>query len=180
METKDCIYGRRSIRKFEEKPVARETVEELVKLASYSPSWKNTQVVRYTAVEDEELKNRIAENCVQGFQFNTKTIKRAPLLVVMSYVKGISGYEKSGEPTTSKGDAWEIFDSGIAAQTFSLAAHDMGLGTVMMGIFDEAALAETLGLPENERPALLMAVGYPAVDPDAPARKDVAEVLRWS
>ena len=179
METKDCIYTRRSIRKFLDKPVEKAAVEEMVKLASYSPSWKNTQVVRYTAIEDPELKGELADNCVLGFGFNTKTIRRAPLLIVMSYVQGISGYEKDGTPTTPKNEHWEVFDCGIACQTLSIAAHELGLGTVIMGIFDDAAVKDLLKLPEEERVACLIAVGYPDVDPAAPPRKDVAELLRW-
>ena len=179
METKDCIYTRRSIRKFQEKPVEKELVEELVKLASYSPSWKNTQVVRYNAVEDPELKGRVADQCVLEFGYNTKTIRRAPLLLVLSYVQGISGYEKDGTPTTPKNEHWEVFDSGIAAQTVSLAAHELGLGTVILGIFDDAAVKEVLELPEEERVACLIAVGYPDADPSAPPRKEVGDLLRW-
>lgn len=179
METKDCILGRRSIRKFTDQVVVREEIEKCVEMASYTPSWKNTQVTRYITVADQRLKEEIADNCVLGFESNGMIIRNCPILMVMTYKHGISGYERNGEPTTSKGDKWEVFDAGMAAQTFCLAAHDMGLGTVVMGIFDEQKLAETVHVPEGQIPAALIAVGHPATCPQAPKRKSVEELLTW-
>lgn len=61
MNTIDCIKSRRSVRKFTEEKVPHEVLEQLVELARWAPSWKNTQIARYVAVEDEALKNRIAK-----------------------------------------------------------------------------------------------------------------------
>jgi len=61
MNTIDCIKSRRSVRKFTEEKVPHEVLEQLVELSRWAPSWKNTQIARYVAVEDEALKNRIAE-----------------------------------------------------------------------------------------------------------------------
>lgn len=61
MNTIDCIKSRRSVRKFTEEKVPHEVLEQLVDLARWAPSWKNTQIARYVAVEDEALKSRIAE-----------------------------------------------------------------------------------------------------------------------
>ena len=60
MNTIDCIKSRRSVRKFTEEKVPHEVLEQLVELARWAPSWKNTQIARYVAVEDEALKNRIS------------------------------------------------------------------------------------------------------------------------
>ena len=51
MTAKECIIGRRSIRQFTDQPVSHDLLEEIVSTASYAPSWKNTQITRYTAVE---------------------------------------------------------------------------------------------------------------------------------
>lgn len=56
MNTIDCIKSRRSVRKFTEEKVPHEVLEQLVELARWAPSWKNTQIARYVAVEDEALK----------------------------------------------------------------------------------------------------------------------------
>lgn len=61
MNSLECIRTRRSVRKFTEQKVPHELLEELVETARFAPSWKNTQIVRYIAVEDTALKARIAE-----------------------------------------------------------------------------------------------------------------------
>ena len=159
MNTIDCIKSRRSVRKFTEEKVPHEVLEQLVELARWAPSWKNTQIARYVAVEDEALKNRIAEEAT--IPWNEGIIKGAPVLMVMTYV----------------GDRWQNFDCGIAAATFELAAHELGLGSVVLGIFEEEKLRELLELPEGMGVACLMPLGYPAEEPGAPKRKEVAELL---
>lgn len=113
MNTIDCIKSRRSVRKFTEEKVPHEVLEQLVELARWAPSWKNTQIARYVAVEDEALKNRIAEEAT--IPWNEGIIKGAPVLMVMTYVEKRCGYERDGSFSTSKGDRWQNFDCGIAA-----------------------------------------------------------------
>ena len=149
MNTIDCIKSRRSVRKFTEEKVPHEVLEQLVELARWAPSWKNTQIARYVAVEDEALKNRIAEEAT--IPWNEGIIKGAPVLMVMTYVEKRCGYERDGSFSTSKGDRWQNFDCGIAAATFELAAHELGLGSVVLGIFEEEKLRELLELREQRR-----------------------------
>lgn len=54
MTAKECITGRRSIRQYTEQPVSHELLAQIVETASYAPSWKHTQIVRYIAVEGEK------------------------------------------------------------------------------------------------------------------------------
>lgn len=93
MNTIDCIKSRRSVRKFTEEKVPHEVLEQLVELARWAPSWKNTQIARYVAVEDEALKNRIAEEAT--IPWNEGIIKGAPVLMVMTYVEKRCGYERA-------------------------------------------------------------------------------------
>lgn len=179
MEALKCIETRRSIRKFTDQKPEKELMEKVVKAASFAPSWKNTQVARYTVVENADIKEEIAREGVLGFQYNANTIQGAAELVVVSMVHGRSGFERDGSFSTSKEDRWEVFDAGIATQTFCLAAHEYGLGTVIMGIFDESKIAEIIKLPENEKVAAIIAIGYPAEEPAAPKRKEVSELLRF-
>ena len=104
MEAIECIKTRRSIRKFKEDIVEHATVEKIIEAASLSPSWKNTQIVRYNIVEDKKTLEEIANNCVLDFEFNQKTISRAPELVVVSMIEKRCGYERDGSYSTSKED----------------------------------------------------------------------------
>lgn len=177
MEAIECIKTRRSVRKYTDEMVPVETVREIVELASYSPSWKNTQVIRYTLVEDHDIIARIAAEGVMDFPLNQKTVSRAKQLMVITKKDGICGYEKNGEFSTSKEDRWEMFDAGIATQTFCLAAHAKGVGTVILGVFDDAKVGEIVGILEGQTVAAVVAMGYPAFAPDMPPRKSVDDLL---
>lgn len=67
MDAQQCILTRRSVRQFADRPVSRELLEKVVSLAAYAPSWKNTQISRYIAIEDPAVRETIAsEYCLAG------------------------------------------------------------------------------------------------------------------
>lgn len=179
METIECIKTRRSVRKYKKQPIERDTIEKIVNAASYAPSWKNTQIVRYNIVTDREKVSAIATKAVLGFEHNSKIILDSTLLAVQTVITGISGYEPDGTYTTDKKDGWEMYDAGISAQTFCLAAHNYGVGTVIMGIFDDEKIREILGIPDAETVTAVICMGYPVETQTAPARKDTGELLRY-
>lgn len=157
----------------------REKIEELVKVASFAPSWKNSQTARYVVVDSEEIKEKIAAEAVIGFEHNAEIIRKCPALVIVTCVHGRSGFERDGSYSTSKEDRWEVFDAGIATQTFCLAAHANGLGSVILGIFDEEKVIEIAEIPEGQVVCGLVALGYPADEPKAPRRKEVSDLLSF-
>ncbi len=161
METIKCIKERRSVRKFKDEKISHDTIMEIVEAASYAPSWKNAQIARYIVIEDREIIDRLADEAVLGFEYNSKTMKSAPALVIVTNVTGKSGFEKDGSFSTSKEDRWQNFDAGIATATFCLAAHDLGMGTVIMGIFDEDTVKSIAGIPEGQDVSAILAIGYP-------------------
>ena len=178
MDAITCIKTRRSIRKFEDRAVPHELVNEIIGDSAMAPSWKNCQPVRYIAVESAALREKIADECVMDFKYNANTIRHCPLLMVVAIVHGRSGFERDGSYSTSKEDRWEMFDAGIANQTFCLAAHSKGVGSVILGVFDENKIRQYLPLPENERVTNLIALGYPLEgDKNAPPRKEVSQLL---
>ncbi len=178
MNAIDCIKTRRSVRKFTG-PADHETIRKIVDAAKYAPSWKNTQIVRYNIVEDREKIDLIADTAVLEFTYNAGTMHYAPMLAVQTVVNGISGYEKDGSFTTPKKDGWEMYDAGISAQTFCLAAHEYGVKTVIMGIFDDAKVKEILGISENETVTAIISMGLSDVENPAPQRLDTDEILRF-
>lgn len=178
MTAKDCMKGRRSIRKFTQQPIDHTLLSEIIETASYAPSWKNTQVVRYIAVEGA-LKDNIADECTSSYPNNGSIIKGSPVLIVVTVIKNRCGYERDGSFTTRKGDSWQMFDAGIAAQTFCLAAWEQGIGSVIEGIFDDRKVAELLAIPEEREVAALIPIGYPDEAPAAPRRKPVEELLTF-
>lgn len=173
------MEGRRSIRKYKAEPLSAEVIERIVKAARLAPSWKNSQTARFTAVCDKELKDDIAQNGVLGFAKNKGIISSAPAVVVLSTVDGVSGYNTDKTPSTAKGSHWQSFDAGAAAYAFCLAAKNEGLGTCIMGLFDEPYISKAIGLPEEESISAVIALGVPDESPAMPKRKELSEVLRF-
>ena len=178
MTAKECIKGRRSIRKFADTPVSRDVIADIVETASYAPSWKHTQITRYIAVEGE-LKDKIADECTSAYAKNGEIIKNAPMLIAVTFIKNRSGFERDGSYSTPKEGGWQMFDAGVASEAFCLAAYEQGLGTVIMGIFDEAKAASLLEVSEERELVALIPIGYPAESPAAPKRKSVEELLSF-
>lgn len=178
MTAKECILGRRSIRKFKPDPVSHELLAQIIETASYAPSWKHTQITRYIAVEGE-LKEKIAREGTSLYPGNGKIISSAPVLIAVTVIKNRSGYERDGSFSTPRGDGWQMYDAGVASQTFCLAAYEQGLGTVILGLFDQAPVEAMLQLPEDRELVALIPVGYPDEAPAAPRRKPVEDLLSY-
>ncbi len=176
MNATECIKTRRSIRKFKPDAIDHKLIEKIIENASYAPSWKNTQITRYIAVEGA-LKDRIADECTSAYRHNGEIMKEAPMLIAVTMIKNRSGFERDGSFSTNKGTGWQMFDAGVASQTFCLAAHNEGLGTVIMGIFDEEEASSLLELPEDRELVCLIPIGYPDEAPSAPKRKEVSELV---
>ena len=178
MTAKECIVGRRSIRQFTEQTVPHELLAQIVETASYAPSWKNTQITRYTAVEGV-LKDKLASECTSIFPLNADRINSAPMVIAISVVKGRCGYERDGSFSTIKGDSWQMYDAGVASEAFCLAAYEQGLGTVILGLFDVAEASALLEIPADQELVALIPIGYPAEAPVAPKRKTVEDLLSY-
>ena len=176
MDAIECIKGRRSIRNFQDKPVSHETIEKIVSVAAMAPSWKNTQITRYIALEGA-AKEELAK-CTTIWAKNGDIIRNAPVVIAVCAVSKRSGYERDGSFSTSKGDKWEMFDTGIASEAFCLAAYEAGLGTVILGLYDDNA-PEVIGVPEGQELIALIPMGSPAESPEAPRRKEVSELLSY-
>lgn len=177
MDMNTCIRTRRSVRHFLDKPVDHDLLEQVVATASYAPSWKNTQISRYIAIEDRNVLDTICRDFLP--EHNANIVSGAPMLIAQTFVKARSGYERDGSFTTQRKDGWQYYDCGIAAQTFCLAAHQAGLGSVIMGIFPHEELGRFLQIPEDQELMALIALGWPDEAPPAPKRKDVDTLLSF-
>ena len=102
----ECIKTRRSIRNFTNTPISHSVLSEIVEAASYAPSWKNTQITRYIAIEDSAKKAQIAEECTNIYKNNGEIIKRSAMLIAVTIIKNRSGFERDGSFSTPKGTGW--------------------------------------------------------------------------
>ena len=102
MNTVECIKSRRSIRKYKSDKVDHALLESIISTASYSPSWKNTQITRYIAIEDTSIINKIVTDFTP--EYNANIIRQVPMLIAVTMVTGRCGFERDGSFTTKKGD----------------------------------------------------------------------------
>lgn len=179
MNLEECIKTRRSVRKYKSIKISHKDFEEIISLTIFSPSWKNSQIVRFTLIEDDGTKDKIAQTCMNESKHNQSIISNAPNIIIMSYITGKSGFNSDGSFSTSKGDRWQMFDSGIAASTLCLAAHDKGFGTVIMGLFDDKKVAEIINLPQNQQIAALIPIGLPDISPVCPPKNTAESIITY-
>ena len=180
MDVTKAIKERRSVRKFKQEKVDHNTIREIVDLSRWAPYWGNFQIARYTIIDDEETIKKLSADGVNGFVYNINTLKEAKGVAVLSFVKGKSGKLDKDEYATSKASTWEVFDAGIACQTFCLAAHAKGVGTCIFGVIDEKSIAKTANLPEEETVAALIVYGYEENHPAPTPRLSVDDILRFA
>lgn len=178
MELLEAINTRRSIRTFLDRPVEDDKLRALLEAAQAAPSWANMQCWRFVVVKDKATRQRISDlSFVESFfaPLGYKTnpaqtgIAEAPVVIV-----ACADPERSG---TLWDQQYYMTDMGIAAQNLMLAAHDMGLGTVFVGVFDEDALRELLGIPQNIRVVGIFPIGYPAQEKKSGPRRNPLEEI---
>jgi len=174
MDLMEAIKERRSVRKYKPDRVSEEALQKVFEAVRWSPSWANTQCWELILVRDPNIKSELA-NTLTTTNPARSSITEAPVVIVLCGKKGVSGFKK-GEATTVKGD-WLMFDTGIAMQSLCLAAHALGLGTVVIGLFDHKKAEEILGLPQNVEVVAMTPLGYPATQGGAPKRKEFSEFV---
>jgi len=179
MNAIDLIKTRRSVRSYKDEVVPRKLMEEIIGITRFAPSWTNSQTARWTLVDSPLVIEKFANEGVKGFVYNMETLKKAKGVAVLSFVKGKSGklekYDIDGENTAK----WEVFDAGIACQTFCLAAHALGVGTCIFGVINEQTTAQIIDLPIEESVAALIVYGFEEGVTKPTRRLEIEDILRW-
>ncbi len=172
MDFMEVIKERRSIRKYEERDVPEDILNQILESVQWSPSWNNTQCWEVIVIKDPAIREKLQGTIVPKNPA-TKAIVAAPVLLALCGKLGTSGYYKD-KVTTKFGD-WFMFDLGLATQNICLTAHHNGLGTVIVGLFDHDKAKEVLAVPDGYDVVTLIPLGYPAKSPSSPKRREVSE-----
>lgn len=153
METIETILGRRSVRRYEDKPVADDVIDKLLRSAMAAPSAGNEQPWHFIVVRSSEKRNAVAQ--VHPY---AQMVKQASLAIVVC-----------GDPRLQKYEGFWVQDCAAAVENLLLAANALGLGSVWCGVHPaserEAALKDIFGIPLEIIPFAVVAVGYPAEQP---------------
>ncbi|MFH0786788.1 MAG: nitroreductase family protein [Pseudomonadota bacterium] len=170
----EIIQGRRSIRNYQDKAVSEEVLSKVLEALRWSPSWANTQCWEVVVVKDPETKQKLQQT-LPPTNPASRAMVEAPLVLVLCGQLQKAGCYK-GQVVTKFGD-WFLFDLGIATQTICLTAYSLGLGTVVVGLFDHNQAKQVLGVPEGCELVAMLPLGYPAKEPAAPKRREVSEFV---
>lgn len=151
MDVRECIYSRRSIRKFEERQVEREIIGELVEAGIYAPSACNIQAWKFIAVNHETIKEKFSD-LKSGI---SPVIIKAPVNIFVLYRNDI----EIGRGRIY-GD-W-IQSAAAAIQNMLLMAHAKGLGACWVcDLPEKDELQRILAIPENFEVIACVSAGYP-------------------
>jgi len=159
MDVVDAIKDRRSIRKWQDRPVTRELLEELLDAARLAPSGANGQQWEIVAVTERATLEELGRACAGQEQV---ALAGAFLFIV-------------NDPSAK----WRHVDPAIALDHVTLRAVEMGLGTCWIGAFDEGEVRRILGIPDAKVAVIGMAVGYPAESPAPKARRPLERAVHW-
>jgi nitroreductase len=186
MELFEAIKNRRSIRKYKTDPVSEDKINKILEAGRWAPSWSNTQCWCFVVVRDAKIKAKLNETMIK-IKLPDKEIPNpaysalnsAPVVIVVCAEIGKAGSTRGpvgGEYVTDKGD-WFMFDTALAVQNMVLAAHALGLGTVIIGAFDAAQAEKVINVPQGYRIVTFFPVGVPNQEGKAPPRKELSEIV---
>jgi len=165
---------RQSVRAYLDKPVEEEKLKRCLEAARLAPSACNAQPWKFIVVDDVELKNKIADETSNSLLPLNHFTKQAPVHVVLVMEKP-NTTSKIGEWVRDK--KFTLIDVGIAAEHFCLQATTEGLGTCMLGWFNEKKVKKLLHIPEQKRAILIITLGYPLSENIRPKKRKELEVI---
>ena len=161
MDVKTTIQTRRSVRKFECRPVEREKINECLEAARLAPSACNSQPWHYIVIDDPQVKEAFCKEAFSGVYNMTAWAAKAPVLVAIVSDRGNLA---SRVGTFFRRTEFYLIDQGISGEHFVLRACELGLGTCWIGWFSSDKAELFFNLPRGKKIDYLIAVGYPAAD----------------
>jgi nitroreductase len=179
MTFKKLMLSRQSVRRYSDTPVESEKINECLEAARLAPSASNSQPWKFIIVDQEPLRSEVAKATFSDIKLINKFTMQAPVLVVIVQEKAKLITRLAMQV---KKKEWPLIDIGITAGHFCLQATELGLGTCMIGWFDEDKIKGLLQIPSDKSIGLLISVGY-AVE-NYPLRikirKTVDEIVRYN
>ena len=147
----ELAKSRFSVRSYCDRPIEPEVLDAILEAGRVAPTACNNQPQRVYVVKSPEVRARLTEVCRYTFD--------APVVLVIA-CDTAREWKNKRVPGYGSGEA----DASIVATHMMLAAWEAGIGSCWVGAFSPDRVAETLGLPANERVCALMPMGYPAED----------------
>ena len=175
MDFQELVLKRQSTRKYLPDAVDRKLVEKCLEAARLAPSACNSQPWRFIVVDDRE-KIKVMGEAAAGLGMNGFAAG-VPVIVAVVLEK-MNFTAKVGSMLKNKD--YCMLDVGIAVEHFCLQAAEEGLGTCILGWFDEKKVARLLGIPKGKRIPLLITLGHPDCDIRKKIRKPMEGISSWN
>jgi len=176
-ELLQLINYRQSDRAYLSTPIEKEKLERVLEAGRLAPSACNSQPWKFIVVGNQELKNKIADctsSKVLGINHFTK---QAPIHIVIVEEKAKFTANAGG---LIKGKHFPLIDIGIAAEHICLQAAAEGLGSCMLGWFDEKKVKTLLNIPKSKRVPLIITIGYSEKETREKRRKNTDEIVSYN
>lgn len=173
----NLVSHRQSDRAYFDKQVEEDKLLRCIEAARLAPSACNSQPWTFVVVNDKELKNKISDSTSNRLLPLNHFTKQAPVHIVI--------VQEFANLTSSIGRAikdkdYTLIDIGIAAEHFCLQAASEGLGSCMIGWFNEKKVKTLLNIPTNKRPLLIITLGYSADKMREKKRKSIEKIIRFN
>ncbi|MBK7172218.1 MAG: nitroreductase family protein [Bacteroidales bacterium] len=167
------VAQRQSVRKYSNRPVEAEKLGRCLEAARLAPSASNSQPWHFIIVDKEPLRTEVAKATFSGSVKFNKFALQAPVLVVLVMTKPrlLNRFAM-----ILKKKEWRLIDVGITAEHFCLQAAEEGLGSCMMGWYDEKQLRKLLNIPSDKTVSLVISLGY--AEEGYPTRKKSENQLK--
>ena len=177
MDFTDLILHRQSNRAYTNRSIEKEKLMKCIEAARQAPSACNSQPWRFIVVDDVELKKKVAQTTANRLLPLNHFTNQAPIHIVL--VNEGSNFTASLGNKIKNRD-FSLIDNGIAAEHFCLQAAELGLGTCMIGWFNEKELKSLLNIPKSKRPELIITIGYPADEQRIKKRKNIEKIVSYN
>ncbi len=172
------VKQRRSVRAYTDQPIEQDKLMQCLVAAQLAPSACNAQPWRFVVVDNPLLRNKMADAAVSGVLGMNKFAPQA-MVIVAVVMEPANVTSKLGGLIKKKD--FPLIDVGIAAEHFCLQAAELGIGTCMLGWFDEKKVRALLEIPKNRRIPLLITMGYPKSEEDREKfRKPIEAISGWN
>lgn len=169
---------RRSVRAYEDRPVPRDAIERCLEAARLAPSACNSQPWQFIVVDREPVRSELAQAAFSGVYAMNNFAAQAPVLIAVLTESSKFMALLAGK---FRGVQYSLIDIGIACAFLSLAAAEEGLGSCLLGWFNEKAIKKVLRLPQNSKIDILISLGYAAEnEKTVKKRKPPGEVWRFA
>jgi nitroreductase len=176
-EMLDLIRRRQSDRGYTDKHVEKEKLERILEAGRIAPSACNAQPWRFIVVSDPDIRDKVAEAAsAKALGMNTFVIQAQIFIVIVREKANIS----SRIGAALKAKDYSLIDIGIAAENMCLQATSEGLGTCIMGWFNEKLVQKLLHIPASKRVELIISLGYSSKELREKIRKPCAEVISYN